>query len=88
MDGDRAVQFDPVAGRLARVVADPPGDRRHRVVLENRDVPVEIAVVFDVIQVLLDLLAGRAGVVAGRRLVAVDRPVEPETRPTSGPGSI
>src|SRR5262249_47245530 len=59
-------------------VADPAGDRRHRVVLEDRDVPVEEPLVLDVVQVLLDLLAGGAGVVARRGLVPVDGPVEPE----------
>ena len=77
-DADRLVVRGPVAGRLARVVADPAGDRRHRVVLHDREVAVEVALVLDVVQVLLDLLAGRAGVVARRRLVPVDRPEEPE----------
>jgi len=39
---------------------------------------VEETFVLDVVQVLLDLLAGRAGVIARRRLVPVHRPVEPE----------
>src|SRR6202008_1303116 len=67
-----------VARGFAGVVADPAGDRRHRVVLEDRQVPVEEALVLEVVQLLLDLLAGRAGVVARRGLVPVHRPVEPE----------
>src|SRR5262249_62081362 len=66
------------AARLAGVVAEPPGDRRHRVVFGDGQVAVEEALVLDVVQVLLDLLAGRAGVVARRRFVPVDRPVEAE----------
>ena len=77
-DADRLVVLGPVAGRLARVVADPAGDRRHRVVFHDREVAVEVALVLHEVQVLLDLLAGRAGVVARRRLVLVDRPEEPE----------
>ena len=77
-DADRLVVRGPVAGGLAGVVADPAGDRGHRIVLEDRQVAVQVPVVLDVIQVLLDLLAGRAGVVARRRLVPVHRPVEAE----------
>ena len=39
---------------------------------------VEEPVVLDEVEVLLDLLAGRAGVVARRGLVLVHRPEEPE----------
>src|SRR5690242_7171420 len=77
-DADRLVVFAAVARGLARVVADPPGDRGQWVVLEDRAVSVEEALVLDEVQVLLDLLAGRAGVVTRRRLVPVDRAVEPE----------
>src|SRR5262249_23794360 len=77
-DPDRLVVRGPVARRLARVVADPSGNRRHRVVFEDREVAVKEALVLDEVQVLLDLLAGRAGGVPGRRLVPVARPVEPE----------
>src|SRR5581483_4382329 len=77
-DADGFVVFRAVAGRLARVVADPAGDAWHRVVLEDRAVTVEVAVVLDEVQVLLDLLAGGAGVIAGRGLVLIDRAEEAE----------
>src|ERR1017187_5268420 len=73
-DPDRLVVRRPVARGLARVVADPAGDRRHRVVFHDRQVAVEVALVLHVVQVLLDLLAGGARVVAGWRLVLIDRP--------------
>src|SRR6266545_4632002 len=77
-DADGLVVVLAVTGALAGVVADPTGDRGHRVVFHDGQVAVQEALVLDVVEVLLDLLAGGARVVAGRHLVAVDGPEEAE----------
>jgi hypothetical protein len=77
-DADRLVVLGAVARRLARVVADPAGDRRHRVVFHDRQVAVEVTVVLHEVEVFLDLLPSRARVVARRHLVPVHGPEESE----------
>src|SRR5262249_3413147 len=73
-DADRLVVLAAVAGLLAGVVADAPGDRGEGHVLFDQRVGVAVAPLLDQVEVGLDFLAGRAGVVAGRELVLVDRP--------------
>ena len=74
VDADRLVELGPVAGGLARVVADPPHDRRERVVLDQLAPGALVAglPLLGLVQPGLDVLAGRAGVVAGRQPVDVD----------------
>ena len=73
VDADRGVELGAVARRLARVVADPAHDRRERVVGDEPPPRRLVAAVLGRVQPALDLLAGRAGVVARREPVDVDR---------------
>jgi hypothetical protein len=75
-DADGFIVVLAIAHALARVIADPPGHRRHGVVLHDRQVPVEETLVLHIVQVLLDLLPGGTGVVTGWSLVAVDGAIE------------
>ena len=77
VDAHRLVELAAVAGGLARVVADAPHDRRERVVLHDLTPGclVAVAAVLGVVEPLLDVLAGRTGVVAGRQPVDVDGPL-------------
>ena len=71
VDPHRLVELAAVAGRLARVVADPAHDRRERVVLHDLapGALVALAALLGVVEPLLDVLPGRAGVIAGRQPV-------------------
>src|SRR5207253_6459962 len=73
-DADRVVVLAPVAGGLARVVADATRDRGERHHVLDRGVALQVSAVLDRVQVALDGLTGRAGVVAGRLLVPIDGP--------------
>src|SRR5581483_320147 len=79
VDPDGLVEPTAVARGLAGVVADPAHDRRKRVVFH--DPPpgalVLLPACLRLVQPLLDVLAGRAGVVARRQPVDVDRPLRP-----------
>ncbi len=72
VDRDGAVKVGAVADALARVVADPPMDRRHRVVSDQ--LPPRLLIVADlgVRQPSLDVLAGRAAGIARWQQVDVD----------------
>ena len=74
VDPDRLVELAAVAGGLAGVVTDPPHDRRERVVLGQLAPGALVAAValLGLVQPGLHVLAGRAGVVAGRHPVDVD----------------
>jgi hypothetical protein len=77
VDADRLVELAAVAGGLAGVVADPPHDRRQRVVLHQlAPGPLVTALpLLGLVQPGLDVLPGRTGVVAGRQAVDVDGPL-------------
>ena len=67
VDAHGLVELAAVAGRLARVVADPPHDRGERVVLHQHAPGGLVVALLRVVEPALDVLAGRAGVVARRQ---------------------
>ena len=69
----RAVEAGPVADALARVVADPAVDRRHRIVADQLPPRPFVIARLGVGQPGLDVLPGRAARVARRQQVDVDR---------------
>ena len=72
MDADRFVNVLAVARVLARVIADPAVDRRHRIVADD-DVPgLAVAARLRLGEPRLDVFAGRAGMVARRQAVHVN----------------
>ncbi len=75
VDPDRLVQGGAVAGGLAGAVADPPHHRGERVVGHDLAPGVFVRRLLGVVQPLLHVLAGRAGVVAGRQPVDVHGPL-------------
>ena len=77
VDRDGAVEQRPVAGVLARVVADAPVDGGERVVGDDRAPRVLEPPRLDVSQPGLDVLARRAGDVARRQEVDVHRLLDP-----------
>ena len=77
VDADRAVQLRPVAGGLARPVAGPAHHRGQRVVLHDLLPGQLVPALLGVVEPLLDVLPGRAGVVTRRQPVHVDRPLGP-----------
>ncbi|EXI73933.1 MAG: hypothetical protein AW07_02071 [Candidatus Accumulibacter sp. SK-11] len=74
IDPHRRIKLAAVAGALAGVVADPPHDRRERVVLGQVPPGAFIVARFGVEQPALDVLAGRALLVARWQPVEIDRP--------------
>ena len=68
-----AVQLAAIAGAFARMVADPAVHRRHRVVPHQRLPRLAILPGLRQPQPRLDVLARRAGVVAGRQQIDIDR---------------
>ncbi len=79
---DRAVQVGAVADALARVVADPPVDGRHRVVGGQLAPGLFMMAHFGVRQPGLNVLPGRASGIARRQQVQIDGPLLP-----NGPGA-
>ena len=73
VDADGGVEFGPVAGRLARVVADAAHHGRERVVGHQTPPRGFVAAVLGGVQPALDLFAGGAGVIARRESIDVDR---------------
>ena len=73
VDADRLVELAAVAGGLARVVTDATHDRREGVVLDDLapGALVALAAVLGLVEPGLAVLAGGAGVVAGRQSVDV-----------------
>ena len=82
MDGDRRVEIGAVADRLARVIADPSVDRRKRVVGDEESPSLLVLADPGVAEPALDVLAGRACVVARWQQVDVDG-----TALADGPGT-
>ncbi len=74
IDADRLVELAAVARALARVVADAPHDGGQRIVRGQRAPGGLVVAALGVVEPALDVLAGRAGVVAGRQPVEIDRP--------------
>ena len=72
IDADRTVQLGPVTGSLTRVVTDPPHDCREGVVAHQPPPRGLIAAILSGVEPPLDLLPGRAGVVARWQPVDVD----------------
>ena len=81
---DGAVQAGPVADALARVVADPAVDRRHRIVRGQLPPRSLVVTGLGVRQPGLDVLPGRAAGVARRQQVDVDGALLAD-RPGAGP---
>jgi hypothetical protein len=81
VDADGLVDLGAVTGGLAGVVADPAHDRRERVVLDDLPPGRLVGPLLGVEQPLLDVLTGRAGLVARGQQVDVDRPLG---APTAG----
>ena len=74
IDADRRIKLAAVAGALASVVTDPSHDRRERVVFRQMPPGVFVVTGFGVEEPALDILAGRALLVAGWQAVKIDRP--------------
>jgi hypothetical protein len=81
VNADGLVQLAPVAAFLAGVVADAAHDGRQRIVFHQSLPGRGIVATFGVIEPLLDVLAGRTGVVAGRQAIHI---VGPQRAPGSG----
>ena len=75
VDAHRAVELAAIAVILARMIADPPVHRRHRVVSDQGFPGFAEAAGLGVRQPRLDVLAGRTGIVTRRQQVEVDRPL-------------
>ncbi len=78
VDGDRRVERGAVTGRLARMVADPAVHGRHRVIPDQRFPRLAVLAGLRQIKPGLDVLAGRAGIVAGRQKVDIERTARPD----------
>ena len=74
IDAHRCVDLAPVADAFAAVVADAAHDRRKRVVLHQHAPGLLVVAALGLEQPGLDVLAGRALLVARRHAVEVDRP--------------
>ncbi len=74
MDADRGIEVVAVTTGFARMVADPPMHRRQRVVAHDRVPGLPVFPRLRQIEPCLDVLAGWAGVIAGRHEVDIDRP--------------
>ena len=74
IDADRLVDLRTVAGGLAGVIADAPHHGGQRIVLREHAPGVFVIAGFGVVEPGLDILAGRAGVIARRQAVDIDRP--------------
>ena len=75
VDGDRAIHLPPVAGVLAGVVAHAPVDRREGVVPGQLPPRLLVPAGLGQGEPRLDVLPGRAALVAGREEVDVHRPL-------------
>ena len=81
---DGAVEAGAVADALARVIADPPVDRRHRIVRDQLPPRLLMTADLRVRQPRLDVLPRRAPGIARRQQVYVDRaPLAHRTGPRS-----
>jgi hypothetical protein len=78
MDADAAVEPGAVAGVLARVIADAPVHRRQRVVADERFPGGAKLAGLGEREPSPDVLARRAGVVAGRQQIDIDGPPRAE----------
>ena len=74
VDGNRRIDFAAIAAGFARMVADAPVHGRHRVVGDQQLPRLAVFPLLRQGQPALDVLAGRAGIVAGRQQVGIDRP--------------
>ena len=75
IDADGFVDLRAVAGGFAGMIADAAHHRGQRIVLRQHAPGVFVVAGFGVIEPGLDVLAGRAGVVAGRQTIDIDRPL-------------
>ena len=73
VDADCAVELLAIALVFARVVADPAVHGRQRIVADERLPSLAIAVQPAQGEPSLDVLAGRAGMIAGRQEIDIDR---------------
>jgi hypothetical protein len=77
MDGDGAIKLGSVAGALAGVVADPPVDRRQRIVLHQETPGLLMLAGIDAGEPTLDILPRRASGIAWWEQIDVQRPFVP-----------
>ena len=73
MDIHCLVELGPVAGILAGVIAGAPHDRRQRVIGDEGFPGSTVIALLGVVEPALDILAGRAGVIARWQAIGVNR---------------
>ena len=78
MNRHGAVEARPVADALARVITDPPVDRRKRIVRRERTPRLLVPAGLRVRQPSLDVLARRAARITRRQQIDVHRPASPD----------
>src|SRR5947209_1209120 len=74
VDADGLVDLRAVATGFAWVIADPAHDRRHRIVLGENAPGAFVIAGLGVKQPVLDIFTGRAGMIARRQPVHINRP--------------
>ena len=77
VDAHRFIEVRPVAARFAWVVADASHCGGQGIVLHDLPPGILVAALLGVAEPQLDVLAGRAGVVARRQPIQVDRALGP-----------
>ena len=73
IDADGFIDLRPVTGALAGVIADPPHHGGHRVVLRELAPGTFVVARFRVVEPRLNIFTGRAGMIARRQAVHIDR---------------
>src|SRR6266496_2471569 len=86
VDADGAVEFLAIAVILARVVADAAVDSGQRIVFHQRQPRLAVAALPRMGEPSLNVLAGRAGIVAGRQEVDIGRPLRAHRADSLHPG--
>src|SRR5678816_3231138 len=88
VDADGLVERAAIARVFTGVITNPPHQRGQRIVLDQLLPRAMIFAALRIIEPALDILAGRARVIARRQAVDVDRPVvAPRTRMVGEAGS-
>ena len=86
VDADGAVEFLAIAAILARVVADAAVDSGQGIVFHQREPRLAVAALPRMGEPGLNVLAGRAGIVAGGQEVDIDRPLRAHRADPLHPG--
>ncbi len=85
---DRRVEVLAITARFARVIADPAMHARQRIVPDERLPGLSKLGGLGERQPSLDVLAGRAGDIAGRQEIDIDRPLGPHRPRASLPARV